>query len=176
MAYMFMSFYSSSLSTAFILIAFIIGSIAGILQGSVQGFVFTIHLYHGAVKWILVSVAGWALLILALFTGIKFIGEPEAYRYFGTVPGITTMMAMVLPLSIGQWMVLKESRRAIWWVPANIVGVSLALCAWYASLVFSIGELGFSSFILAGVIASIVYGLPTGWVLQKILQSGEKRA
>lgn len=169
MAYWFFS--SGSLLTALI-----IGGIAGILQGSIQWFVLTIHMYHGAAKWILASVAGWALVILAWFIGIEFIEEPAIYLYFGTVPGITTMMAMLLPMAIGQWMVLKkESRRAIWWVPANSIGTTLAIWVWVFNFTSSAWELGWLVFCLPGVIAGIVYGLSTGWVLQKILRSGEKR-
>ncbi len=155
----------------FVAIVAVAGGVGGLLVGSLQWLILRRHT-PGMEKWILPSIAGWALGP-AVFVGANWSIETDVPSSIINQPVLVTGIAIgLLSAAIGQWLVLSHKvRQAAWWIPVNIVGTGLAGGTAYA---FSGWALNLDSLclglILPGVPAGVTYGLVTGWGLWMILQ------
>ena len=98
-----------------------LGAIMGLAIGLAEWLVLRGEV-TGARRWIVVSVATWAVAwaIGQAMTDALL----EDYWLIGLVPGGVLLAAIV---SVGQWLVLRRwTRGASWWLPAGLVGWSIA--------------------------------------------------
>jgi hypothetical protein len=99
----------------------ILGAIMGLAIGVGEWLVLRREV-AGATRWIVVSLATWAV---AWAIGHAMADALlEDYWLLGLVPGGVLLAASV---GVGQWLVLRRwARSASWWLPASLVGWSAA--------------------------------------------------
>jgi hypothetical protein len=132
------------------------GLAIGLCLGFAQWFVLLTQPTKAGLWWVLSTIAGWGIGWSAgWWLGWSFFSEMGFGVVFATIGAVTG-------LSVGfwQWLVLRDqSRGAIGWIAANMVG-------WSVGLMLTYTVLGFLGQIATGIVAGAITGAMLIWLLR----------
>ncbi|HLC28668.1 MAG TPA: hypothetical protein VJL07_04390 [Dehalococcoidia bacterium] len=85
-----------------------------------------------------------------------------------------TGSALVLSLSVAQWLVLRRATdRAGWWIPGNAVSWCLAVPVVFVAMALVPEDAGAAVFagvgVVSGIAMAVIAAAATGWVMAKII-------
>ncbi len=160
--------------------------LAGLLEGAVLGVVQAGLL---RLRYPALSVGGWTRVTMGLAMLGWMLGSAPSILLVPDMdpqgvpsdppPGITALYAAGFGLVVGaafgaaQWLVLRRAaRRALLWIPANMIGWAVALPLIYLAASVGSAELGVGAIavraVLGGLGAGLLFGLVTGLFLRRI--------